>query len=177
MNIDLFISQQSIKPADAIILTKKFFGMLDHYAIYLGVQEREHKFVANYIDGVKVIPNNEINSLLQAYVPTNIEKFPGKETERPAALKRAMSRIGEKAYNLVSNNCEHFKNFVHHGIETSTQVEKVGAAAAIGGIGLLLIGLGKRNKTAFAWAIVIIIVGILIASFARRAKVNGQIEA
>lgn len=174
MNIDLFISQQNIRPADAIILAKKFFGMLDHYVIYLGVQGLEHRFVANYISGVKVIPNNEISSLLQIYVPMDIEKFPGKDIERPAAIKRAMSRIGEKAYNLVSNNCEHFKNFVHHGIESSTQVEKAGVATVIGGIGLLLIGLGKKSKAAFVWAIVIIILGILIASFARRERLQGQ---
>lgn len=106
--------------------------MLDHYVI---CQEQEHSFVANYINGVKVIPTNEINSLLQIYVPTNIEKFPGKEIERSDAVKRAMNRIGEKAYDLIENNCEHFKNFVHHGIETSTQIEKAGFVTAIGGIG------------------------------------------
>lgn len=168
MNIDLYISQQNIMPADAIILTKKFFGMLDHYVIYLGKQGREHRFVANYVDGVKVIPNKEINDLLQVYVPTNVEKFPGQNHEREAAIKRALSRIGERAYNLIKNNCEHFKNYVHNGIETSTQVEKAGFVAAVGGLGLLLMGVGRKNKSAFVWGIIIIILGILVATFAKR---------
>jgi hypothetical protein len=172
MNINLFISQRNILPADAIVLTKKFFGMLDHYVIYLGMQNLEHRFVANYVDGVKVIPNREINSLLEVYVPTNIEKFPGKHQDRHAAIKRAVSRIGEKAYGIVSNNCEHFKNYVHYGVEASSQVEKFGVAGAIGGAGLLLVGMGKKSNAAIIWGIVIIIVGILIAAFATREGSN-----
>ena len=170
MSTEVFVTKFDVKPADAIVLNKKFFGMMDHYVIYLGVQNREHRFVANYVDGVKDIPNEKIDSLLQIYVPSKIEKFPGLSNERPIAVKRAMSRIGERAYDLISNNCEHFKNFVHHGIETSTQVQKAGAALAVGGIGITLIGIGKKNKTAVVWGIIIVIIGILIAAFTNREK-------
>ncbi len=170
MTPNLFVHQFGIKPADAVVLNKKFFGMLDHYVIYVGIQNYEHLFVANYVDGVKEIPNDKIESLLEVYVPSSIERFPGKEHERPAAVNRAKQRIGERAYHMISNNCEHFKNFVHHGIETSTQTEKTGAALTIGGIGLALIGVGKKNKTAIIWGIIIVIVGVLIAAFAKREK-------
>lgn len=170
MNPSVFVTQFNIMPADAIVLNKKFFGMMDHYVIYLGTQNSEHRFVANYVDGVKDIPNDKIETLLQVYVPSKIERFPGANHERPAAVSRAKSRIGERAYDLISNNCEHFKNFVHHGIENSTQTQKTGAALTIGGIGLTLIGVGKKNKTAVIWGIIIVIVGILIAAFAKREK-------
>lgn len=176
MNIGLYISVQNILPADAIVVTKKFFGMLDHYVIYLGIQNSEHRFVANYVDGVKVIPNSDITALLQVYEPSNIEKFPGTNPERAAAIKRAVSRIGEKAYNLVSNNCEHFKNYVHHGIEASSQVEKAGATATVSGVGLLLVGLGKKSNAAIIWGIIIIILGILIAAFGNRKEKNNVLK-
>lgn len=171
MNINLFITQKNLLPADALILRKKFFGMLDHYVIYLGTNRQEHQFIANYADGVRVVPNEQIHSLLQVYVPSNIERFPGRNEERPSAVKRAQSRIGERAYSLVANNCEHFKNWVHTGIETSSQVQKAGAAITIGGLGLALIGAGKKNKTAITWGVIILLIGILIAAFTKREKV------
>ena len=170
MNIDLFIAQKNLMPADALILRKKFFGMLDHYVIYLGTNTQQHQFIANYVDGVKMVPNDQIHSLLQVYVPSNIERFPGRNEERPSAVRRALSRIGERAYNLVANNCEHFKNWVHTGIETSSQVQRAGAVITIGGLGLALIGAGKKNKTAITWGVIILLIGILIAAFSKREK-------
>lgn len=170
MNTGAFVTQLNIKPADAVILRKKFFGMLDHYAIYLGAQAGEHRFIANYVEGVKIIPPGKIDLLLQDYVPTNLDRFPGSPSERQAAINRAMSKLGEKDYNLVSNNCEHFKNFVHTGKEVSTQVKMFGGALTIGGLGLTLVGIGKKNKTTFVWGIVILIIGILVAAFATREK-------
>jgi len=38
-------------------------------------------------------------------------------------VKRAESRIGEKEYNLISNNCEHFAIWCKTGISESHQVE------------------------------------------------------
>ena len=37
----------------------------------------------------------------------------------------AFSRIGEKGYNLVSNNCEHFANDCLFGKKKSNQVDSV----------------------------------------------------
>ncbi|HRK55449.1 MAG TPA: lecithin retinol acyltransferase family protein [Cyclobacteriaceae bacterium] len=145
------------------MLNKKFFGMVDHFVIYLGLINFQHMFVANYIQGVKVIPNHELDDFLKIYVPSKIEKFPGAETQRGEALKRAMSLIGQRAYNYVANNCEHFKNFVHYGIKKSTQVQKVGGAVAIGGMGVTLIGLDKRNNGMTLVGIFIVLIGIIVA--------------
>ncbi len=40
-------------------------------------------------------------------------------------VARARSKIGEKGYNLVSNNCEHFALWCKTGIGMSTQVEEI----------------------------------------------------
>ena len=133
MTINQFIRRYAIQPADAVIMKKKLFGMVDHYVIYLGVYNHQHTFVANYIKGVKVIANHELNQFLQYLAPTNIDRFPGPEYDRQNAVKRAISRINEKAYDYLANNCEHFKNWVHKGEHRSEQVEnfKKGATAIL----------------------------------------------
>lgn len=139
MTIHQFITRYNLKPADAIVLRKKIFGMVDHYVIYIGVYENQHTFVANYTKGVKVIPNSELNQFLDVLVPTNIDRFPGHEAHRPNAVNRAISRINEKAYDYLENNCEHFKNWVHRGVHKSQQADnfKEGAVVALGTVAVV----------------------------------------
>ena len=40
-------------------------------------------------------------------------------------VKRARSRIGERGYNLLLNNCEHFAVWCKTGVEKSEQVEEI----------------------------------------------------
>jgi len=48
-------------------------------------------------------------------------------------VERAESRLGERDYHLVFNNCEHFAAWCKTGKHRSQQVETVAAAAAVGG--------------------------------------------
>lgn len=48
-------------------------------------------------------------------------------------VERAKSRLGERDYNIVFNNCEHFAAWCKTGKHRSQQVETVAAATAIGG--------------------------------------------
>lgn len=141
MTLDLFISSHNIRPADAIVMKKKLFGMVDHFVIYMGIHEMKHVFVANYTKGVKVIPDHELQEFLQILEPTKIDRFPGPDSHRNAAVYRANSRIGERAYNYVTNNCEHFKNWVHHGEHKSTQVDNAMGGLALGLGAVALFGL------------------------------------
>ncbi len=161
--IEQFIIANDLRPADAVVMTKKFFGMLDHYVIYLGKNHRknQHEFVANYTEGIQVIPPEQLDNFLQTLQPKEIEKFPGNEFQRVNALERAKSRIGEKAYQLFSNNCEHFKNWVHHGIPISKQVEVAGKSFAVVGTAAALIGLAKNNKALVILAVILIIIGAI----------------
>lgn len=146
MTLHDFIVQKQLQTVDAVVLRKKVFGMVDHYAIYMGVHGSRHVFIANYTKGVQVIPDEELSKFLSEYVPERLERFTGTEQQRIAAYMRAKSKIGQRAYDLISNNCEHFKNWVHKGVHRSEQVETVakgaavvaGAAVAVGLIGLLL---------------------------------------
>jgi hypothetical protein len=137
MTLNQFVTLNGIKQADAIILRKKILGMVDHYALFLGYRNSTPVFVANYRDGVKEVSPSEMSQLLEVYQPNQIEQFKGTELERKAAVNRALSRVGERAYNYISNNCEHFKQWVHTGEHRSDQVKtaahiSVGLGAAVG---------------------------------------------
>ncbi|CAL2083441.1 lecithin retinol acyltransferase family protein [Tenacibaculum dicentrarchi] len=162
MNLTTFTTNYQLEETDAIVLKKSFLGMVDHYVIYMGKRENRPIFIANFQDGIKEIPYYEIQKYLNKYQPERIERFQGSYEERAIAFKRAVSRIGEKAYNYVSNNCEHFKNWVHYGENYSKQVNAVGNGAIVTGLTVGTIGLAKKNKTtAIVGASIIILGGIL----------------
>ena len=55
-------------------------------------------------------------------------------------VARAYSRLGEKKYNLVFNNCEHFAVWCKTGISDSEQVTKAIATAAVISVGIIVLG-------------------------------------
>ncbi|MBW4603945.1 MAG: lecithin retinol acyltransferase family protein [Calothrix sp. FI2-JRJ7] len=55
----------------------------------------------------------------------------GKCDSSDFVIKRAQSRIGESAYNLFNNNCEHFARWCKTGVHKSEQVKN--ASSATGG--------------------------------------------
>lgn len=151
MTLSEFIHYNQLKPADAIMLNKKIFGMLDHYVIYLGIHNNKHTFVANYNKGVDIIPDADLQHFLKILVPKQIHRLNGNARDRERAVQRGISKIGEKAYNLLNNNCEHFKNYVQYGISKSTQSDSfkstVGSVLIFGlAIGVLSSVLGGKGK-------------------------------
>ncbi|WBX76239.1 lecithin retinol acyltransferase family protein [Tenacibaculum ovolyticum] len=162
MRINEFIKENHLKQTDALVLRKRFFGMVDHYVLFMGYRANKPLFVANYKDGVQEVTTSEINKYLQVLEPQTIERFSGSDNERTIAFRRALSRVGEKAYNYFGNNCEHFKNWVHHGENFSSQVKIAGNTAIVAGVGLGAIGLVKKYpKTALLGA-GILLVGALL---------------
>jgi hypothetical protein len=159
VTIDQYIKMFNLRPADAIKMTKKYFGMLDHYVIYLGVFNNVHKFIANYAKGTKVLPDEEVVNMLEKLQPAAVEYFPGNEHQRPHAIERARMRNGEQAYNLFSNNCEHFKNWVHYGWDTSKQVEAFGATLIAGGILATAFGISKKDVTQSITGLFVALIG------------------
>lgn len=169
MNIHLFITQNSLQPADAIVLRKKFMGMVDHFAIFLGYNEfNQPQFVANFTKGIQLIPQNEIQKQLTKYVPDRIEKFNGNQIERKSAIQRAISRIGENNYGLFSNNCEHYKNWVHLGKEISEQVDQFGNLLTISGTFIAMEGFNNSNKKARNWGIGLLAFGIILKGLSHK---------
>lgn len=58
----------------------------------------------------------------------------GKRDSPDTTIARAESRIGEKDYHLIVNNCEHFATWCCTGIRSSDQVRGAGSLTAHGAI-------------------------------------------
>lgn len=158
-----FVIVNNLLPADAILLKKKFVGMFDHFAVYLGrhSQTNEPLFAANYIKGVDIIKSQEANQFLQKLEPEKIERFTGNPSQRKNAIQRAISMKGKSNYHLIFNNCEHYKNFVHFGKKYSKQVDDFGKAALITGSASAIAGLASKNsKLTIAGLVLLALSGI-----------------
>ena len=142
--------------------------MVDHFVIYVGYEGYEPKFVANFTKGIKVLPNSEINDQLKKYIPKKIERCPGNDLNRQQAVNRALEKIGEKAYGFFSNNCEHFKNWVHYGKQYSKQVDNAGNVLSVSGSTMLVGGLLVSNKKTRNWGAAFLLLGLILKLFAER---------
>ena len=160
--IDLFVQQNNLEQADAIRVKKMPLKLVNHYIIYLGLKDGFHIFMANTLTGVKVYNYYDLMKDLETFIPEKIEKFVGSFQDRREAVIRALSRLNENSYNLILNNCEHFKNWVQNGIHRSKQVENASIATlGIGGLiaatskskGGLYAGIGLMLFGGLAWAL------------------------
>jgi len=72
---------------------------------------------------------------------------------RVQAVQRALSRLGERFFDLFRWNCEHFVNDAAYGNPTSTQATHLSGALVVGGLlGLLgMAGNGSLAKRVGRW--------------------------
>jgi hypothetical protein len=118
------IYQNNLLPADVIVLRKKLFGMVDHFAVFLGYDYKQQPvIVANYTAGTKRISQNELNLFMESLNPERVERFTGNNLQRQKAVQRGLSKIGENNYNYFDNNCEHYASFVQKGVAMSKQAD------------------------------------------------------
>lgn len=169
-NIEHFVISNELQPADAILLNKKFFGMLDHFAVYLGrhPQTNVPLFAANYTKGVQVLTPVEVDQFLDKLVPSKIERFSGNLHQRREAVNRALTMVGKKSYNLIFNNCEHYKNFVQFNKKYSSQVDSAGKTAMVGGAITAIVGAASGNKKALGWGLAFLALGAIATGAANR---------
>lgn len=162
MTLNEFVRVNNLRATDALVLKKRFIGMVDHYVLYMGQRGNQAVFIANYKNGVKEISKGEIMQYLQSLKPNRIEPFEGTEYERNLAFRRAWSRVGERTYNYFSNNCEHFKNWVHSGENYSSQAKKAGNIGLGTGGALAIAGLASKNSKVALWGVVILLAGAIL---------------
>lgn len=145
MFVRKFIEKNGLKQCDAVELTDQLG--LKHYALLLDRPGcTEPRFIGNLSNGVQVLSGEQIEKYVQFCEITDIERFPGNDAQRRRAILRAIRRIGEKAYNIVLHNCEHFKNWVLYGKSTSKQIVALTTTAALVGFGATVIGLHAGSK-------------------------------
>ena len=114
----------------------KIRGKVIHWAVCIGGDDIVHY---QKKDGIK---KAIIQETLQEYMrreevkSNKIKKgkmFWIKPFTPDEVVQRALSKVGEDAYNLAMSNCEHFAKWCKYGQFSSTQAEAVGSAAGVGG--------------------------------------------
>ena len=145
--IDTFIKQNNLFPADAIMVKKMPFKLLNHYILYLGSYQTRHVFMANTLSGVRIYNYSQLMEELKTFQPEKVERFFGNEQERREAVERALHRKDENSYHLILNNCQHLKNWVQKGIHHSEQVENIGKGTLAAGAIVALASAEGKSKT------------------------------
>lgn len=158
MTLNQFIQTNGVEAADAIVVKKNDIGLLDHYLIYLGFHNGEHKFIANYFQGTRVLSYSELNNFSQQFSPARINKFKGNQIQRNAAVNRALSRKDQVSYHLLLNNCEHFASYVQTGKSRSEQTTAFGTTLAIAGLSTAALA---KNDAAKGTGMVMAALGLL----------------
>jgi hypothetical protein len=82
-----------------------------------------------------------------------LRRTPASSCDGAQAARRALSRIGEDRYNILTNNCEHFCAWCVDGLSRSQQVERwlaPAVAAARAAVALARFSLIVSRRTALA---------------------------
>lgn len=80
-----------------------------------------------------------------------VRRSPGRAFGRKESVRRARSRLGEAAYRLSGNNCEHFVAWCIYGVYRSRQVDTVVAGAGPAQVGM--VGLGATSLVGSAGSV------------------------
>lgn len=148
--MERLLSREFIYPGDVIGVSR---GVYEHYAVYVGGGKvihyagMENDFLgditiheADFQEFLKQDTDYFLLSFRGKY-PVHIQSatkfireksiYPYSPVEKmhcyspEETIKRAYSRIGEKKYSLVKNNCEHFAMWCKTGIAMSSQVKRI----------------------------------------------------
>ena len=112
-------------PGDIVVADRKYYK---HYGIYIGNNQVIH-FGSE--------EGHELNPFFAKVIKTSLKKFQkgdpfgveesdeynAFDSDKVIALAKA--RLGERGYNILTNNCEHFANEYKYGVKRSRQVEIV----------------------------------------------------
>ena len=125
-----------------ILEFKRIFGLYYHYGIYLGDnmvihRDKEEKGGKIYITELNKIPGK------MKIIPN---KFPRIDTEKVISTALEIKKNNEDGYNVFTNNCEHFVNFVKYNKLYSSQIIKVKKILSISFFIILNIVIKCKNK-------------------------------
>lgn len=102
-----------------------------HHGIYIGNNEviafgHPYNLLENH-DQIEVVKTTIEEFLQGGFLEVRIyQKKELKEKRKPEEIVAvAKSKLGEKGYNILHNNCEHFANFCVFGKKISIQTELV----------------------------------------------------
>jgi len=131
----------NLQPADRLVVPKSTARLVQHHAIYLGLDENGIELIAENIAGTGVRIVTASDFLLNAIEVTRVERFTGTEAQRNWALQNAINLVGTN-YDLLQFNCEHYANIVQHNRKDSIQVK---TGLILGAVGIAALSIFLNN--------------------------------
>ncbi len=123
--------KKQIRPGDVIFVER--MGLYRHYGVYVGKGEVIHYSSINSDFGDDIsIHKTTLKKFLDGRNGYYICKFPKRPDienyhlfTKKETVQRAYQRLGERRYNLLGNNCEHFAIWCRTNVSESGQVRRV----------------------------------------------------
>lgn len=130
------------KIGDHLKISKALYS---HHGIYAGDNTVIH--YSGLSDGIQTGPIEEISfSRFSAENEYTVVDHDNRKYSREESVLRAQGRLGENAYSVTGNNCEHFVNWCIDGDHKSSQVD----TATSTGTGALSTAAGLGSRVAVA---------------------------
>lgn len=118
-----------------ILEYKRCYGLFYHYAMYIGDNKVIHRDKTNVFSfgHIYITELDKMRGVCRV-VPLHMHRV---STEK--AIERAYELITkDNTYNVLTNNCEHFVNFVRYNNRISKQVQFIKKCIVFGIYGLFI---------------------------------------
>ena len=131
---------ENLHPGDIILVDRIFYK---HYGVYAGKGRVIHYSSLNGDFGLDAcVRESSLEHFANGGI-CDIVQFTENHGQvghfsREETVQRAYSRLGERQYNLIFNNCEHFALWCKIGKNKSVQVEKAVTAVALLGAAIVI---------------------------------------
>ena len=125
-----------------IIEYKRCFGLFYHYGMYIGDNKVIHRD-KKHIFGKGYICITELDKMIgtMKVLPLQIPHVPTEQAINNALIFH--SKESKDSYNVVTNNCEHFVNYVRYNKAISRQIQRIQKIVLFGICALFLLKLPK----------------------------------
>jgi hypothetical protein len=100
------------------------YAIYHHHGIYVGGGRVIH--YAGWIRGRRGLIEEVAFDEFTEGLEWRIERVPPDRESAMDVVRRARARLGERCYDLLRNNCEHFCNWCELGESRSEQIELMG---------------------------------------------------
>jgi hypothetical protein len=112
------VHTQSLKPGTELIVDRLGYR---HHGIYVGEGLVIH--YAGWVDYSSGLIETVTVEDFARRRPVRVGRVPSESQHGDDIVRRARSRLGERCYDVLRNNCEHFCNWCQVGESRSTQVD------------------------------------------------------
>jgi HRAS-like suppressor 3 len=114
----LLFRTQSLKPGTELIVDRLGYR---HHGIYVGDGLVIH--YAGWVSYSRGLIETVTVGDFAGRCPVRVGRVPCESQHGNDIVRRARSRLGERCYDVLRNNCEHFCNWCQVGESRSTQVD------------------------------------------------------